>query len=277
MPVTLVTQYAYLESSPPDGGGGGGGGGEEEVTVFHESGETKLSKEDFIKQFGKGATKMEHVGVLMGSRDCVLKENDNTTTASNITLTTVKRPPREVYSATNFHHMCLYIGSAFSRVHTESVETYNGTAKGAECYEKTVCNARAGVTFRVTKTNEHKELSELRQTRLFSLPNPASPNVFNSFNSSRVNLAIHLEMDLLFMLKMMISINCRYRQGNLDLVHTNFLWLFLDKSRDVHHSQTNISVGAPYAFAHEIATIFKTANSPKVVENANAVLNTQPN
>ena len=274
VPVTVVTQYAYLEPSPPDGQEGGG-----EVTVFHESGETKLAKKDFVKEYGKGST-MEYVGVLTGSRDCVLNANDNTT-ASHITLTTVpqysNQKPREVYSATNYHHLCLYTGSAISRVHTESVETYNGTAKGAIGCEKTVCNARAGVTFRVTKTDENKELSELRDTRLFSLPNPASLNVFNSFNSSRINLAIHLEMDLLFVLKMMISINCRYRQDNLDLVHTNFLWLFFDKSRDNYHSQSNMCVDAPYAFAHEIASIFKTANSPKVVENANAVLSTPPN
>lgn len=260
VPVTVVTQYAYLEPSDQEGGG--------EVTVFRESGETKLTEEDFFNEYGT----MEYVGVLTGSRDCVLKTNDNTS-ASHITLTTVpqysNQKPREVYSATNYHHLCLYIGSAMSRVHVESVETYNGTAKGAIGYEKTVCDARAGVTFRVT--------SELRDTKLFSLPNPSSLNVFNSFNSSRVNLVIHVEMDLLFVLKMMISINCRYRQDNLDLVHTNFLWLFFDKSRDTYHSQTNICVDAPYAFAHEIASIFKTANSLKVVENANAVLSTLPN
>ena len=272
----VVTQYAYLEPSPPDDNGQGGGG---EVTLFHESGEIKLTEEEFVKEYGKGST-MKYVGILTGSRDCVLNTNDNTT-ASHITLTTVpqypNQKPREVYSATNYHHLCLYTGSAIGRAHTESVETYNGTAKGATGYEKTVCNARAGVTFRVTKTNKNKELSELRDTRLIILPNPASLNMFNSFNSSRVNLAIHLEMDLLFVMKMMISINCRYRQDNLDLVHTNFLWLFFDKSRDTYHSQFNLCVNAPYAFAHEIASIFKMANSLNVVEKANAVLSTLPN
>ena len=250
---------------------GNGGGYDGKITLYNEASKTKYSSfKAFIKDHGEPKL----VGDLTYSRDCLL--NLENIPSNQITLYN-KRTKEKIYSAIEVHHTRLYTGGAINRVHVEAVDAFNGTHRNlsGSGHELTKCNTRAGVVFRTMKPKPDKKIS--REINRFILPNIAPSDLFNSFNSTRVNFSIHVEMDLLFMMKTLITMNCRYRQEDLDLVNTNFLWLFFDKSRDENHRRLNISSPAPYSFAYEIASIFKTAVDKKVVDSANSVLKAGPN